>query len=58
MFAGNLVAIGGLDDKVFKTATISDSPLCPSFTHSQFKFQSILKTMINPLNIEDLPKLL
>ena len=37
MFAGNLVAIGGLDDKVFKTATISDSPLCPSFTHSQFK---------------------
>ena len=49
MFAGNLVAIGGLDDKVFKTATISDSPLCPSFTHSQFKvFIFFLSSSSNP----------
>jgi hypothetical protein len=30
--AGNVVAIGDLDDIVFKTATISDWDVCPSFT--------------------------
>lgn len=33
--AGNIVAIGDLDDLVFKTATVSSLATCPSFTPIQ-----------------------
>jgi ribosome assembly protein 1 len=29
MGAGNILSIGGLDEIVFKTATLSSSPFCP-----------------------------
>lgn len=51
--AGNLVAIGGLDDLVFKTATLSDTNLCPSLTPVQLRYKSILKTTVTPVNMED-----
>jgi translation elongation factor EF-G len=53
MPAGNLVAIGGLDDLVFKTSTISAVHYCPSFAPTNIKFKSIVRTMIMPKLIED-----
>lgn len=48
MPAGNLVAIGGLDDLIFKTSTISSVNYCPSFAPTYVKFKSIVRTMIMP----------
>lgn len=58
MSAGNIVAIGDLDDIVFKTATISDLEVCPSFTPIHIGSISLLKTTLMPENIEDHPKLI
>lgn len=49
MPAGNLVAIGGLDDLVFKTSTISSVSFCPSFAPTVVKFKSIVRTMVTPI---------
>lgn len=35
--AGNIVGIGGLDNVVFKIATLSNLPFCPTFSPIQFK---------------------
>jgi len=48
MPAGNLVALGGLDDFVFKTATLSTTHLCPSLTPVSFKVNIIFIISINP----------
>lgn len=48
MPAGNLVAIGGLDDLIFKTSTISSVSYCPSFAPTIVKFKSIVRTMVTP----------
>ncbi|CAD8157110.1 unnamed protein product [Paramecium pentaurelia] len=58
MPAGNLVAIGGLDELIFKTSTISSVNYCPSFAPTFVKFKSIVKTMIMPTQQEDQPKVL
>ncbi|CAD8153478.1 unnamed protein product [Paramecium octaurelia] len=58
MPAGNLVAIGGLDDLIFKTSTISSVNYCPSFAPTYVKFKSIVRTMIMPSQQEDQPRVL
>lgn len=35
--AGNIVGVGGIDTVVFKIATLSNVPCCPTFSPIQFK---------------------
>ena len=43
---------------VFKTATLSKSPLCPSFTSMNLGAISLLKVSVTTELIEDYPKLI
>jgi len=44
--AGNIFAIGGLDDIIFKTATLSSFDCCPSFTPIELGAKAILKVSL------------
>lgn len=58
MGAGNIVGIGGLDDILIKTGTISSVPYCPSFTKANMKGTGIIQVAVETTNIEDGPKLI
>ncbi|KAJ6635621.1 Elongation factor-like GTPase 1 [Pseudolycoriella hygida] len=56
--AGNIVGIGGLQNSVLKTATISTNVFCPSFSEMQQMATPILRVAVETQNPIDMPKLL
>jgi len=55
--AGNVIGIGGLANHVLKTATLSTSLYCPSFTELSLMATPILRVAVEPQNTLDMPKL-
>nr|CAD7397519.1 unnamed protein product [Timema poppensis] len=55
--AGNIVGIGGLDDHVLKTATLSTTVACPSFTELTLMVVPILRVAIEPVHPQDMATL-
>lgn len=55
--AGNIVGIGGLEDHVLKTATLSSTIACPAFSETQFAVVPILRVAIEPTYPSQLPQL-
>uniref|UniRef100_A0A0A1X8Z3 Ribosome assembly protein 1 n=1 Tax=Zeugodacus cucurbitae TaxID=28588 RepID=A0A0A1X8Z3_ZEUCU len=55
--AGNIVGIGGLDQDIVKTATLSNTINCTSFSELNLMATPILRVAIEPVNPQDLPKL-
>jgi ribosome assembly protein 1 len=47
-FKGNICAIGGLQDLVLKSATLSSSLYCPSFTNMYKHASPIVRVAIEP----------
>lgn len=56
--AGNIIGIGGLQAAVFKTATLSSTPWCPSFCELSLMATPILRVAVEPYNALDMPKLM
>uniref|UniRef100_A0A665TJ38 Elongation factor-like 1 n=1 Tax=Echeneis naucrates TaxID=173247 RepID=A0A665TJ38_ECHNA len=57
MPAGNVVGIGGLEECVLKSATLSSSPACPPFTSLNFEAMPIVRVAIEPKHPSEMPKL-
>ncbi|XP_040058620.2 elongation factor-like GTPase 1 [Gasterosteus aculeatus] len=55
--AGNVLGIGGLEDSVLKSATLSTSPACPPFTALNFEATPIVRVAIEPKHPSEMPKL-
>ncbi|XP_060804573.1 elongation factor-like GTPase 1 [Amyelois transitella] len=55
--AGNIIGIGGLEDHVLKTATLSSTIACPAFSELQYAAVPILRVAIEPENPSQLPQL-
>lgn len=56
--AGNILALGGLDNIVYKTATVCSIPTCPSFTPVDVMAKSILKVALTTQSLDNQPKLI
>lgn len=56
--AGNVFGIGGLEEHVLKTATLSTTIACPSFTELTSIAVPILRVALEPKHPNDLPKLI
>lgn len=48
LFPSNLLGIGGLQDVVLKSATLSTSPACPPFTPLNFEATPIVRVAVEP----------
>uniref|UniRef100_A0A1A8JE88 Elongation factor-like 1 n=2 Tax=Nothobranchius kuhntae TaxID=321403 RepID=A0A1A8JE88_NOTKU len=55
--AGNILGIRGLEESVLKSATLSDSPVCPPFTPLNFEATPIVRVAIEPKHPSEMPKL-
>lgn len=55
--AGNIVGIGGLENHVVKTATLSTTISCPSFSEMNITAQPIFRVALEPENPSDMPQL-
>ncbi|XP_041836893.1 elongation factor-like GTPase 1 isoform X2 [Melanotaenia boesemani] len=55
--AGNILGIGGLEDCVLKSATLSVSPACPPFIPLNFEATPIVRVAIEPKHPSEMPKL-
>ncbi|KAM9366263.1 elongation factor-like GTPase 1 [Symphorus nematophorus] len=55
--AGNVLGIGGLEDCVLKSATLSTSPACSPFTPLNFEATPIVRVAIEPKHPSEMPKL-
>ncbi|XP_042679841.1 elongation factor-like GTPase 1 isoform X2 [Centrocercus urophasianus] len=55
--AGNVLGIGGLQDFVLKSATLSTSPACPPFTPLNFEATPIVRVAVEPKHPSDMPQL-
>ncbi|XP_032514217.2 elongation factor-like GTPase 1 isoform X3 [Danaus plexippus] len=55
--AGNVIGIGGLEDHILKTATLSSTVACPSFSEIQYAAVPILRVAIEPTYPSQLPQL-
>ncbi|XP_034536573.1 elongation factor-like GTPase 1 [Notolabrus celidotus] len=55
--AGNVLGIGGLEECVLKSATLSSSPACPPFTPLNFEATPIVRVAIEPKHPSEMPKL-
>ncbi|XP_007542396.1 elongation factor-like GTPase 1 isoform X1 [Poecilia formosa] len=55
--AGNVMGIGGLEDCVLKTATLSASPACSPFTPLYFEAAPIVRVAVEPKHPSEMPKL-
>ncbi|KAM4744992.1 elongation factor-like GTPase 1 isoform 2-T3 [Anableps anableps] len=55
--AGNVLGIGGLEEFVLKTATLSASPACPPFTPLNFEAAPIVRVAVEPKHPSEMPKL-
>ncbi|CAH1407872.1 unnamed protein product [Nezara viridula] len=56
--AGNVIGIGGLDDYVLKSATLSSEIFCPSFSEITLMAVPILRVAVEPVKPSDLPQLI
>ncbi|KAG5346252.1 EFL1 GTPase, partial [Acromyrmex charruanus] len=56
--AGNVFGIGNLEEHVLKTATLSTTIACPSFTELTSLAVPILRVALEPKHPNDLPKLI
>ncbi|XP_053733471.1 elongation factor-like GTPase 1 [Synchiropus splendidus] len=55
--AGNVLGIGGLEDIVLKSATLSSSLACPPFTPLNFEATPILRVAVEAKNLSEMPML-
>ncbi|XP_030580024.1 elongation factor-like GTPase 1 isoform X2 [Archocentrus centrarchus] len=55
--AGNVLGIGGLEEHVLKSATLSTAPACPPFTPLNFEATPIVRVAIEPKHPSEMPKL-
>nr|XP_046243837.1 elongation factor-like GTPase 1 isoform X2 [Scatophagus argus] len=55
--AGNVLGIGGLEECVLKSATLSSSPACSPFTPLNFEATPIVRVAIEPKHPGEMPKL-
>uniref|UniRef100_A0A667WNJ5 Elongation factor-like 1 n=1 Tax=Myripristis murdjan TaxID=586833 RepID=A0A667WNJ5_9TELE len=55
--SGNILGIGGLEECVLKSATLSTSPACPPFTPLNFEAAAIVRVAIEPKHPSEMPKL-
>lgn len=55
--AGNIVGIGGLETHIVKTATLSSTLDCTSFSELSIMATPILRVAIEPVQPQDMPKL-
>lgn len=55
--AGNIVGIGGLENHVIKTATLSNTVFCPSFSEMSNTAQPILRVALEAVNPSEMPQL-
>jgi len=55
--AGNVLGLGGLEDHVLKSATLSSSVACPAFTELQQAAEPILRVAIEPKQPQQMPQL-
>ncbi|KAJ3593570.1 hypothetical protein NHX12_005904 [Muraenolepis orangiensis] len=55
--SGNVLGIGGLEDFVLKSATLSTSPACPPFTPLNFEATPIVRVAIEPKHPSEMHKL-
>ncbi|XP_014600269.1 PREDICTED: elongation factor Tu GTP-binding domain-containing protein 1 [Polistes canadensis] len=56
--AGNVFGIGGLEEHVLKTATLSNTIICPSFSELTSLAVPILRVALEPKHPNDLQKLM
>ncbi|XP_039758305.1 elongation factor-like GTPase 1 isoform X1 [Pararge aegeria] len=55
--AGSIIGIGGLEDHILKTATLSSTISCPSFSEIQYAAVPILRVAVEPTYPSQLPQL-
>ncbi|ETN58487.1 translation elongation factor [Anopheles darlingi] len=55
--AGNIVGIGGLQNVVLKTATLSSTRFCPPFVDLPLIATPILRVAVEPRDIQNMPRL-
>eukprot|EP01090_Pellita_catalonica_P001535 TRINITY_DN11293_c0_g1_i1.p1 TRINITY_DN11293_c0_g1~~TRINITY_DN11293_c0_g1_i1.p1 ORF type:complete len:766 (-),score=151.37 TRINITY_DN11293_c0_g1_i1:12-2183(-) len=55
--AGNVFGIGGVDQIILKSATISTNPLCSTFANMTFGFAPIVQVAVEPSNPIEMPQL-
>ncbi|XP_053668586.1 elongation factor-like GTPase 1 [Anopheles marshallii] len=55
--AGNIVGIGGLQNVVLKTATLSNTRFCPPFVDLPLIATPILRVAVEPKDIQKMPQL-
>ncbi|XP_052742629.1 elongation factor-like GTPase 1 isoform X1 [Bicyclus anynana] len=55
--AGNIIGIGGLEDHILKTATLSSTIACPAFSEIQYAAVPILRVAVEPTYPSQLPQL-
>ncbi|XP_034240002.1 elongation factor-like GTPase 1 isoform X2 [Thrips palmi] len=55
--AGNVLGIGGLEEHVLKSCTLSSTVACPSFTELQLMATPILRVALMPKHAADMPSL-
>lgn len=55
--AGNVLGIGGLEEHVLKSATVSSTVACPAFTDMYFDASPILRVAVEPASPGDMSRL-
>lgn len=55
--AGNVLGIGGLEEHVLKSCTLSSTVACPSFTELQLMATPILRVAVMPKHAAEMPSL-
>ena len=55
--AGNILAIGGLDKHVLKSATLASTRMCAPFHAMMFQVAPIVKVAVEPQSVSDMPAL-
>ncbi|XP_036442506.1 elongation factor-like GTPase 1 isoform X2 [Colossoma macropomum] len=54
---GNVLGIGGMEEFILKSATVSTSPACSPFTPLNFEATPIVRVAIEPKHPSEMPKL-
>lgn len=55
--AGSIVGIGGLEDIIFKSGTISTDKMCPNFLKQQFISMGLVKVALETENLSEMTNL-